>query len=200
MADDFDYDELKEELQDDEKAENILKDYLEYWKEQYSPEFAGLSLPAKLQRERILKKPGEWEKMQQTNLAKVRQRVEERAKKIIAEKLVCQNITPEESKQIPKDLLVSFLIQIKRKNDKTSGPIQTKKVCYVIPTLYAYLIGRYGPKPTDWIDPHTKTAYTFSQRQKLEKVFDKTFHCSNSKISGVYRVEPKAKGKGSGYG
>ena len=68
MNDDFDYndiEELQEEEGEDEGAEEsrkILQDYQEYWKKLYSPDYPGLSMPAKLQREKLLKKSGEWRK------------------------------------------------------------------------------------------------------------------------------------------
>lgn len=188
--------DLGEDVESDEDKE--LVEYKKQWQERYSPEKPGLSPMAKIQRERILKKPGEWERLREPALSKIKEKIQTRQAikktKRLKEMVLCQNITSEERKMIPKDLLVSLQMPIDKENPKI-----TQRVCYILPNLYAYLAGRYGNKPNAWSDPHTKIAYSISQQRKLETLFKKMFPCRKSFLQGTYRVEERGP-KGKGYG
>lgn len=194
------YEDEDEDYNQDEDVseEDELEEYKKYWQEKYSPEKPGLSPMAKIQRERILKKPGEWERMREPVLAKLKGQIKERQAvkktKRLKERVLCQNLTPEERKGIPKELLVSLQMPIDNKN-----PDITQRVCYLLPNLYAYLTGRHHDKPNLWIDPYTKSFYSIGQQQKLETLFKKMFPCRKSFLKGIYKVEEKGP-KGKGYG
>ena len=174
------YFDKEDSIQEEKEDENrILEEYRNYWREQYDPRKPGLSLPASLQRERLLKKPGEWEKFRQQRIEQLRQRSQQRSMRKQNEELVetmkssllCQNLSLEEQRNIPSDMLISLRMTPKEGN---------RRVCYRLDNLYSFLHGRYGPNRRDWIDPFTKVRYSFSQQDRISSSFKRMFPCDIS--------------------
>ena len=194
---DYEEDENENTDQEEEEIENpLLTEYKKYWKERYSPEHPGLLPIAQARRQRILNNAGEWAKMRELPLARLSEQAKSKRSKQnlkrIKELLICQNITPEERKKIPKDLLVTLLMPINKNNNKIK-----QRVCYSIPNLYAYLTGKYGNNSNMWVDPYTKILYTIPQERKLATLFKQMFPCKKTFLQGRYTVEQR-RGKGNG--
>lgn len=169
-----------------QQNQQLLSEYQQYWRQQYDPNKPGLPLPATLQRERLLRRPGEWERMQQTRTEQIRQRsvqrAEERRKSLITERmksnLLCQNLSLSEQRNIPSELVISLRVR-------------NKRVCYRLDNLYAYLYGRYGADKGTWIDPFTEMAYSTEQQNEIETAFRRLFPCLGSNIREYnFQVEP----------
>ena len=194
---DYYFDEDQEEIEEEEiEDENrILEEYRNYWREQYDPRKPGLSLPASLQREKLLKKPGEWEKFRQQRIEQLRQRSQQRSMRKQNEELVetmkssllCQNLSLEEQRNIPSDMLISLRMTPKEGREverSETYPGRYRRVCYRLDNLYSFLHGRYGPNRRDWIDPFTKVRYSFSQQDRISSSFKRMFPCQSNSDGG----------------
>jgi hypothetical protein len=171
---------------------NIMNEYKEWWKLKYDPELPGLIMSAKLQRERLLKKPGEWEKMRNIKLqelsGKIYKKKEKKAMELYKKVALCANLSHEDKSQIPQHLLITLYMP----NNK-----YRVKLCYNIVDLYSHLIALYG-KPTtltgvgsNWIDPTTGQRYSVSQINNILKYFQDTELFLRNTISGIYSVSEK---------
>ena len=174
------------------KNNKITEEYKEWWKLKYDPELPGLLISAKLHRERLLKKPGEWEKTRVIKLQDLAQKIYVRtarkAFELFKKAALCSNLTKEEKDRIPQHLLITlFMFDNKHK----------VKLCYNIIDLYSYLVSLYG-KPTtianigsNWIDPTTKQRYNISQINHILKYFQDTGLYLRNTISGIYKISEK---------